>query len=215
MDSVLRYGLTLVIVMGSMVVGSCGGDGGGGGMTEPPPQTGAIQATVTRDGSPASGVTVRLFAAGGSSAQATQTTGGDGTTTFSNLTPASYEVEVDVPSGTNLSGGAPRRTVAAQAGGTASVTFALMSVVSGNVVVVAGANLLFNPANITIQTGTTVEWRNEVAVAHTVTPQGHSEWTEGTLTAEGDVFSHTFQNTGNFPYVCVLHAGMTGVVTVQ
>lgn len=214
MDSMLRYGMALGIVAGSVMVGSCGGNGGG--TTDPPPTTGSIQATVTRDGSPASGVTVRLFAAGGTSAQATQTTGGNGTTTFSSLTPASYEVEVDVPSGTNLTGGAARRPVAAQAGGTASVTFALMSVVSGNnVEVVAGANLLFNPANITIQTGTTVEWRNEAAIAHTITPQGHSEWTEGTVTAAGDVFSHTFQNTGNFPYNCVLHAGMTGVVTVQ
>jgi plastocyanin len=217
MDSVLRFGLALAVVAGTGMVVACGGgDGGGGGMTDPPTQTSAIRATVTRDGSPASGVTVRLFAGGGTSAQATLTTGGDGAATFQSLAPGAYEVEVEVPSGNTLSGGAPRRPVTAQAGATAAVTFALMSSVSGDVrEVIAGANLLFNPASVTIQRGTTVQWRNEAAVVHTITPQGHSEWSEGTVTAAGDVFSHTFQSTGTFPYSCVLHAGMTGTVTVQ
>jgi plastocyanin len=217
MDSVLRFGLTLAMVVGSgTVMVACGGGSEGGSMTDPPSEASAIRATVTRDGSAASGVTVRLFAAGGTSPQGTQTTGADGTATFQSLTPGAYEVEVDVPSGSTLSGGAPRRPVTAQAGATASVTFALMSSVSGDVrEVIAGANLAFNPSSVTIQRGTTVEWRNEAAIPHTITPSGHSEWSEGTVTAAGDVFSHTFESTGTFPYSCVLHAGMTGTVTVQ
>jgi plastocyanin len=61
-----------------------------------------------------------------------------------------------------------------------------------------------------------VVWRNAVSMLHTITPDGHSEWTEGTVTNANDAFSHTFQNAGHFPYTCTLHqSGMSGTVRVQ
>jgi plastocyanin len=207
-------GAGAAVVLG-LGLGSCGG-GDGGGMTDPGSQAAEIRVTVSRDGSPAGGVVVRLFTAGGATAQATQTTGSGGTTTFGSLAAGAYEVEVEVPEGAELSDGAPRRPVTAAAGSTATVAFALTTSGSGGAVqVVAGANLAFNPPEVTVSPGTTVEWRNEAAIIHTITPQGHTEWSEGSVTGAGDVFSHTFQTVGSFPYECVVHVGMNGVVEVQ
>lgn len=217
MGSALRIGLALVVASASAVALSCGGDDGGD-ITDPGSDTGAIRATVTQDGTAAPGVTVRLYTAGGSSAQSTQTTGGDGNATFGSLSPGGYDVEVVLPAGTELVEGAPRRSVTAQAGATATVTFALASEAAGDVVeVVVRGNLTFSPEELTIEPGTTVRWRNEEAMLHTITPDGHTEWNEGTVTGAGDVFTHTFTSAGTFPYFCAPHlsAGMTGVVTVQ
>jgi plastocyanin len=215
MNSVLRFGLVLVVVTAGVVAGSCGESSTG---TENGSDPAGIRVAVTRDGTAASGVVVRLFPVGGTTAQASQTTGSDGAVTFGSLTPGSYEVEVQVPVGSEVVDGAARRPVTAQAGGTATITFALMTVGSGEVVeVVAGGNLQFSPAELTIQAGTTVRWRNEANIVHTITPTDHTEWTEGTVSAAGDVFSHTFTTAGSFPYHCLPHLahGMTGIVTVQ
>jgi plastocyanin len=214
MQGVLRLGVVLGVVIGGMAAASCGGDGSG--MTGPGADDAAVQVTVTRDGSPAQGVTVRLYAVGGSSPQATRTTAANGVATFASLAAGSYEVEIEVPAGTELGSGAPRRPVTAQAGATATVAFALVSAGGGTVVeVLAGGNLQFAPADVTIDVATTVRWVNEAGLMHTITPDGHSEWAEGTVSAAGDSFSHTFETAGTYPYECVLHVGMTGVVRVQ
>ena len=77
-----------------LAAASCGGDDNG---PIDPETTGDLRATVTADGSGLADVTVRLFESGGSTATTTQTTGGDGRTTFSDLDPGSYEVEIELP----------------------------------------------------------------------------------------------------------------------
>lgn len=211
MQSAIRHGRTLAWLGAALLVGSCGGDGS----VEPPPQPATIRATVTLDGAASSGVTVRLFAATGGSALATAQTGTDGNATFGSLDPATYEVEVEVPEGAELSGTA-RRSVSAGAGATATVTFAMTTPGTQQPVQInLTANLTFSPSDVTIEPGTTVTWINDVAMLHTVTPDGHDEWSEATLSAAGATFSHTFDSGGTFPYVCTLHAGMTGVIRVE
>jgi plastocyanin len=211
---VIRHGRTFGWLAAALLVGSCGGNGD---MVDPTPDTATIQATVTLDGAAASGVTVRLFAATGGTALAVRQTGSDGIATFASLDPATYEVEVEVPEGAEVSGEA-RRSVSAAAGATATLTFLLSTPgAPAPVEINLTAGLTFSPDDVTIEPGTTVTWRNDVAMLHTITPDGHDEWSEATLSAAGATFSHTFNSVGTFPYFCTPHlsAGMTGVIRVE
>jgi plastocyanin len=75
------------------------------------------------------------------------------------------------------------------------------------------ANLAFDPAAITVPTGTTVAWTNDDAVPHTVTS------TEGAFDSgifdPGGSFSFTFNEPGSFGYICQLHPQMQGTVTAE
>jgi plastocyanin len=220
MGAGLRTGWGLAVVAG-VVVGwamGCGGGGGGGDIVDPGGTSAGIRVEVSRDGGGASGVSVRLYGSGSGDPQATRSTGSDGTALFQGLSTGSYEVEVVVPSGAELTDGAARRPVAVTAGSTATVVFALATVGAGPIVdVLVLDNLTFSQASLQVAVGTTVRWVNQGSMLHTITPDGHSEWTEATLASTGAVFTHTFTEPGTFPYYCAPHqsAGMTGVVTVQ
>ena len=70
----------------------------------------------------------------------------------------------------------------------------------------------------TIAPGKTVRWVHAGGnIFHTVTPDGHAEWQEGSRSSQGTVLEHTFQSAGDFPYFCDPHrsVGMVGRVTVQ
>lgn len=105
-------------------------------------------------------------------------------------------------------------TVSTDAGTSGSVTFTVEETpTSGSLAVDADDNF-FDPNAAMITTGTTVTWENVGAVDHTVTPD-HSpeEWTGLTL-SPGETFQHTFDTAGEYPYVCTIHAGMDGTITV-
>jgi plastocyanin len=71
----------------------------------------------------------------------------------------------------------------------------------------------FSPANLTVSTGTTVRWVNEGSVQHN-TVSSTQLWTSANLNPGGS-FERRFDTAGSFPYVCTLHVGMAGTVTVQ
>lgn len=85
------------------------------------------------------------------------------------------------------------------------------------VVITLTSDLTFSPSDVTVSPGTTVRWVNATDIGHTVTPDGHSEWTEWATGATGESFEHQFTTTGTFDYYCVPHRslGMTGVIRVQ
>lgn len=214
MNSMRRIVVALAALAVTGLAGAC--DSGGGG-TEPVTD-GEIEVTVTLDGAAAAGIGLELFQAGGTAAQATGTTGTDGSATWRDLEPGSYEVAVDVLEGFELADGEARRGISVTGGSTATVSFALETLGGSEVVeVLLRQSLEFSPSELTIQAGQTVRWRNEVAMAHTVTPDGHSEWNDVSLSAAGATFTHTFNSAGTFPYFCAPHlsAGMTGVITVE
>jgi plastocyanin len=82
----------------------------------------------------------------------------------------------------------------------------------------------FQPAQITIQAGTTVTWTVTDAIAqpHSVTSGTPSDAKPGTLfdsginlRNNGDTFSHTFDAAGTFTFFCAVHpAAMNGTITV-
>ena len=68
----------------------------------------------------------------------------------------------------------------------------------------------FDSDHVTVEAGDTVTWVwDDGGMAHDVSGDGfRSEvQTEGT-------FSHTFEDAGEYPYVCTLHSEMRGTVTV-
>ncbi len=74
----------------------------------------------------------------------------------------------------------------------------------------------FSPSQVTVEAGTTIRWVNGGDVVHTITPDGHEEWTRAVLESEGEVFEHTFHEPGDYPYICEPHQalGMVGTIRV-
>lgn len=79
----------------------------------------------------------------------------------------------------------------------------------------------FSPAQLIVNAGDTVVWRNNSFLQHTVT-SGSSCSPNGIFNSPGVLdpdatFSYTFATVGSFPYFCVPHclAGMRGTVTVD
>lgn len=71
----------------------------------------------------------------------------------------------------------------------------------------------YEPAEITIDRGTTVEWVNRDPVVHTATALDGT-WNSGSL-GEGDRWTHTFTVPGRYSYYCIPHPEMRGVIVVR
>lgn len=77
----------------------------------------------------------------------------------------------------------------------------------------------YMPSDVSVQAGETVQWYNEDTVAHTVTsgtPAGGPDgiFDTGIFISEG-TFEHTFDTAGEYPYYCLVHPWMTGMITVE
>jgi plastocyanin len=110
-----------------------------------------------------------------------------------------------------------------------SVIFATGAAQAQPVLVKATIGRKFDPAEVTIPVGGTVEWKNTAFFTHTVTfdpakaedpadvklPAGVAPFDSGKL-GGGKTWSHTFNAPGRYQYVCLPHEGhgMIGVVNV-
>jgi plastocyanin len=72
----------------------------------------------------------------------------------------------------------------------------------------------FDPAEVTVDAGATVTWVNDDSVGHDVTADDFKSGDPGAM-QNGDTFEHTFEEAGTFDYVCTVHPGMEGSVTVK
>jgi plastocyanin len=73
--------------------------------------------------------------------------------------------------------------------------------------------MAFDPATITITTGTSILWTNQDAIGHTVTSDS-GLFDSGTVNTNG-TFSYMFATAGTFTYHCKIHPMMTGTVIVK
>ena len=89
----------------------------------------------------------------------------------------------------------------------------------------------FAPHTLRLQTGTTVQWRNDDEIAHTVTSgmqpkQGVPGVSSDRAAHPDGVFDHRLDGAGStvtvrldeagtYPYFCDIHAGMSGVIVVS
>ena len=87
----------------------------------------------------------------------------------------------------------------------------------------------FQPATLSVPTGTTVTWTNSGSTQHTVTddpskavsatdaalPAGAQPWDSGILNG-GQTFTHAFTTPGTYKYFCIPHEalGMVATITV-
>ena len=74
-------------------------------------------------------------------------------------------------------------------------------------------NLAFDPAEVTIPTGTAVSWINDDSVPHTAT--SIDGVFDSGIFDPGANFTWTFNQPGSFPYQCQLHPQMQGTVIVE
>ena len=78
----------------------------------------------------------------------------------------------------------------------------------------------FIPYTVTIDVGGEVKWSNIDVAAHTVTSGvladgGPDGIFDSGLFVPGAEFSHTFEEAGEYPYFCLVHPWMAGLVIVQ
>jgi plastocyanin len=125
----------------------------------------------------------------GSSDTTTADTSGDTTATTS--APATTTAETTAPETT-----APPTSAAAD-GAAATIN-------------ISGSTFGSSP---TVAVGDEVEVINNDGIPHTWT-SSDGVFDSGTL-GQGDTFSFTFEEAGEYPFVCVIHPTMTGTVTVE
>jgi plastocyanin len=77
---------------------------------------------------------------------------------------------------------------------------------------VAIQNYAFSPSTLTIQKGANVTWTNYDSVQHHVVSD--SSAFSSPLLNKGDTYTHQFNNTGSFSYICSIHPYMKGTIIV-
>ncbi len=75
-------------------------------------------------------------------------------------------------------------------------------------------DIKFAPESITVGAGDTVTWVNDDSVGHDVTGDNFKSGDPGAMQS-GDTYAHAFEKAGTFDYVCTVHPGMEGSVTVE
>jgi plastocyanin len=80
----------------------------------------------------------------------------------------------------------------------------------GKVVIV---DFAFQPAEITVHVGETVEWENNSLMMNHTTTSDTGIWDSGSL-APNQKFSFMFTSVGDYPFHCSIHSTMTGIIHV-
>lgn len=189
-----------------------GCDGDGGGTT--PPATGTVSGVVTADGSGIGGVQVTLPGKG------TAATSADGAYSFTQVATGSHTLAISVPDHLELGASETEsKTVTVVGGQTVTANWSLRTPPPTEVTVdtVRLVGTTFQPSSLTVKSGSTIVWVNTEAMVHTVTPDGHSQWTRAETNSVGEVTRATITATGSYDYYCEPHrsAGMTGTIVVQ
>ena len=83
----------------------------------------------------------------------------------------------------------------------------------GQKIVLIG-NFAYSPKEITILKGETVVWTNKDFIRHDITSDSGNEL-DSDLLGQGETYSHTFNQVGEYTYHCTPHPFMKGKVVVQ
>ncbi len=74
--------------------------------------------------------------------------------------------------------------------------------------------IAFGPESITVKVGEKVTWTNNEDVPHNVVAEEGADFQSETFGKDG-TFSYTPEKAGTIAYVCTLHPGMDGTITVE
>src|SRR5256885_15799738 len=83
----------------------------------------------------------------------------------------------------------------------------------GSTVAVSMQGLRFHPASATAHVGQTVVWTNDDSVDHNVTAQSGASFHSQAF-GNGKTFRFVAAKPGTVRYVCTLHPGMNGTLSV-
>ena len=87
------------------------------------------------------------------------------------------------------------------------------STATGATVEVGMKNIKFVPEKITAKVGQKIVWTNNEAIGHNVTATDGADFASDTL-QENDTFEYTPKKAGTIKYVCTIHSGQNGEITV-
>jgi plastocyanin len=74
-------------------------------------------------------------------------------------------------------------------------------------------DIKFDPQDATAGVGQQVCWVNEDTIDHNAVADNQEF--ESELFGKGQTFTTTVESPGEIPYVCTVHPGMTGTITVE
>jgi plastocyanin len=81
-------------------------------------------------------------------------------------------------------------------------------------VVIAMADIKFDPEDATAGVGQQVCWVNEDTIDHNAVDEETGKF-RSELFGKGETFTTTLDAPATIPYVCTIHPGMTGTLTVE
>jgi plastocyanin len=81
-------------------------------------------------------------------------------------------------------------------------------------VVIKMADIKFDPEDATVSAGQAVCWSNEDTIDHDVSAESGASF-KSELFGKGQTFTTTIDAAGTVQYVCTIHPGMTGKLTVE
>jgi plastocyanin len=96
---------------------------------------------------------------------------------------------------------------------TSSTESTSSSASGGKEVEVKMQNIAFAPKDVTVKVGQTVKWSNEDTVDHNVTAKSGATF-KSDLFGKGGTFTFKADKAGSITYVCTVHPGMEGTITV-
>lgn len=70
----------------------------------------------------------------------------------------------------------------------------------------------FNPKNLQIKAGVTVEWTNKDSVAHKIK---FDSGEESPTMQSGETYEKLFTKNGTYSYICSIHPSMKGTIIVS
>ena len=84
----------------------------------------------------------------------------------------------------------------------------------GEAVEVGMKGLQFEPKDVTVKVGTTVAWKNNEDIPHNVVAEEGADFESDTFGKDG-TFEFKAEKAGTVKYVCTIHPGMAGTLTVE
>jgi plastocyanin len=75
-------------------------------------------------------------------------------------------------------------------------------------------DIKFDPQEATAGVGQEICWVNEDTIDHNAVAESGADF-ESELFGEGETFTATVDSPGTVEYVCTIHPGMTGTITVE
>ena len=84
---------------------------------------------------------------------------------------------------------------------------------TNDIVSVGMKDIKFVPEEISAKVGQKIVWTNNEDIAHNVTATDGADFASDTLRKD-DTFEYTTQDAGTIDYVCTIHTGMIGTITV-